>query len=194
MIPGQLCKVVIQPSAAVVSLQECKADLRVDSTAEDELIQSYLDAAVRMAGEITGRTLAPTGFALSVAGVYAGGCLRVPFTPVTALTAVKYFDLDGIEQTQPVEDFRLYSYDDHAIVEPVPGKTWPTTESRRDALTVEFTAGYADAPPASITKAIRMLVAHWYENRTAVVTGTIATPLPMAVETLLGLERVNWSA
>ncbi|MFP5432845.1 MAG: head-tail connector protein [Alphaproteobacteria bacterium] len=40
--------------------------------------------------------------------------------------------------------------------------------------------------------AILLLVGHWYANREAVVTGTIATQLPMAVDALLApLRRVG---
>ncbi len=35
--------------------------------------------------------------------------------------------------------------------------------------------------------AVKMLVTHWYESRTAVVTGTIATELPFAVQSILGI-------
>lgn len=40
-----------------------------------------------------------------------------------------------------------------------------------------------------VEQAALMLVAHWYENREAVVTGTIATPIPIGVERLLWYRK-----
>jgi len=42
----------------------------------------------------------------------------------------------------------------------------------------------------SIRAAMKLLVSHWYENREAVVVGTITSQLPLAVERLLWSHRV----
>jgi uncharacterized phage protein (predicted DNA packaging) len=39
--------------------------------------------------------------------------------------------------------------------------------------------------PVRMTQAALMLVAHWFANREAVVTGTITAQVPLAVESLL---------
>lgn len=39
--------------------------------------------------------------------------------------------------------------------------------------------------PPRMTQAVLMLVGHWFANREAVVTGTIAAQVPLAVEALL---------
>lgn len=43
----------------------------------------------------------------------------------------------------------------------------------------------AEKVPARLIQATLMLVAHWFANREAVVTGTITTQVPLAVESLL---------
>ncbi|MBW5800068.1 head-tail connector protein [Halomonas elongata] len=40
-----------------------------------------------------------------------------------------------------------------------------------------------------LTTAMLLLIGHWYENREAVVMGTIATQVPMAVEALIAPYR-----
>ena len=59
-----------------------------------------------------------------------------------------------------------------------------------NALPIRITASCGGRAEANIEHAIRMLVAHWYENRRAVVTGTITAQIPMAVESLLNPLRV----
>lgn len=46
-----------------------------------------------------------------------------------------------------------------------------------------------DSFPASFKAALLLLIGHSYANREAVVTGTIASTLPMAVESLLWSSR-----
>lgn len=46
-----------------------------------------------------------------------------------------------------------------------------------------------DSYPASFKAALLLLIGHSYANREAVVTGTIAANLPMAVESLLWSSR-----
>ena len=60
---------------------------------------------------------------------------------------------------------------DRTLVVPVPG--------------VEMTPDQMELT-ADVWQAVYLLVAHWYANREAVVTGTIATELP------LGFERLLW--
>ena len=71
--------------------------------------------------------------------------------------------------------------------------TWPVTYTgQRGAIEVDFIAGYgstAASVPADLKVAIRMLIAHWYEQREAVATGTIATTIPLAVESILMMYR-----
>ena len=55
---------------------------------------------------------------------------------------------------------------------------------------MRISATVGQAASANVKHAIRMLVAHWYENRRAVVTGTITAIIPMAVESLLNTERI----
>lgn len=45
--------------------------------------------------------------------------------------------------------------------------------------------------PDTLRSAMLLMVGHWYENREAVVVGTIATPLPMAVDSLLYMNK-DW--
>ena len=59
-----------------------------------------------------------------------------------------------------------------------------------DRIGVELGNGDGEQPVnAAITAAILLIGGHLFENREAVVTGTIATALPMAVESLLAPYR-----
>lgn len=59
-----------------------------------------------------------------------------------------------------------------------------------DRIGIELGSGEGEQPVnAAITAAILLIGGHLFENREAVVTGTIATALPLAVESLLAPYR-----
>lgn len=57
----------------------------------------------------------------------------------------------------------------------------------------EMVGGEQDNPPAPVAHAIRMLAAHLFENREAVLVGVTAQEMPLGVMTLLDPYRV-WFA
>jgi hypothetical protein len=59
-----------------------------------------------------------------------------------------------------------------------------------NAHPVTIAALVGDGASSRVKHAVKMLVAHWYENRRAVVTGTITAEVPIAVEALLSSERI----
>lgn len=183
--------------ALPVSVESCKLDLKIQHNADDELLEDYIAAACALVGGksgIVGKVLTAETWQLKLRA--ASGCVVLPLSPVQSITSITYFDADNISQSLDVDDFALYGDEDSAFIEPKTGINWPSVYSRRDAITINFVAGFG-APadvPKNITRAIRLIVAHWYENRTAVLVGVTAQELPLAVESLLGISRKGWSA
>lgn len=194
-----LYTVVAEAVNQPVSVADCKLDLKIESdfTDDDDLISAYIDAAGKLCSEITGKKLISESIQASFQCVDENYNIRLPHTPVQAITEIQYYDGDNVSQTLDVTDFHLYNFENHSMLVPKADVSWPGYYSRRDAINVTYTAGYGDNStdlPATIRKAIRLTVAHWYENRTAVLVGVTAQDLPFGVEMLLGTERVGWVA
>ena len=83
---------------------------------------------------------------------------------------------------------------------PAYGEMWPTTRDQIDAVTVRFVAGYAGdgaSPedlranvPASIKRALKLLVNEFYQNRGDVVIGATVAELPFNIRALLAPYKV----
>ena len=178
---------VTTPASDVVSLADMKSHLRVTHSLEDTLIEGYIAAAVASIG-IDGEL----GIALGTQSIdealkYPSRDTYLSISPAQALVAVKYFDADNVEQTADLADFEFYNGDDWAFVR---SDNWPTTYDRPDAVTISYTAGKADVP-ADIIHAVKMIVAHWYQNR-ADTSEDAVKEIPRAASHLLGLHRVGW--
>ena len=192
-----LFTVVSGPATTPVSVDDCKLDLRIEDgfILDDELINSYIIAASKLASEIVGKKLINETIKLSLSKFSTEMDLK--FLPVYSVEEIQYFDENNDSQTISVSDFYLYNFDQEGCLVAKDTTTLPTTFLRRDAVNITFKAGYGETSeniPVTILKAIRLIVAHWYENRSQSIIGFSVAEIPYGVEVLLGTERTGWVA
>lgn len=120
--------------------------------------------------------------------------LRLPMGPVIEVLAVSYLDRNGDRQyLQPDSDYSVIQSDREAWIYPAWGQSWPYARDTPGSIAVEYSAGYrglgsppdASAVPVGIQRAMKMLVAHWFENREAVLTGTISKEIEEGLAAVL---------
>ena len=182
------------PATTPVSLTEVKLHLRVDGTDEDSLITALIGAAVAHLDGlgVLGRAMITQSWAEWVGS--SPGIVTLPIGPFQSLTSVEYYDDAGALQTATLSDYEVRLEGDRVNVRPKTGKAWPDAATRSDAIKIVYVAGYGDAGtdvPQSIRQAILLMVGHWYENRTAVSEANLKE-VPLAVDALIGIERVGW--
>lgn len=125
------------------------------------------------------------------AGFYPGmipnstGLIDVPLPPLQSVEAVQYYDFEGTLQTVDPAAYNV-SLGTPGRIQPAYSKVWPIARPTIDAVQIQFTSGYGDATtvPENVKVAIKMMVAHWYENREAVSAVSMAA-VPMCVDALL---------
>jgi uncharacterized phiE125 gp8 family phage protein len=67
-------------------------------------------------------------------------------------------------------------------------QVWPTDKDlESEAVRINYTAGKANN---KANQAIKLMVANWFENREAVVVGTSASELPLAVDLIVKSLKV----
>jgi uncharacterized phiE125 gp8 family phage protein len=172
-----------------VALAQAKAHCRLDDTAEDSLVNGYISAATDAIGEMSGRVMGEETWAASYAAI--SGDLVLPKSPIRAVSSITYFDTENVQRSAEITDFYLFLGEDYATLRPKPGKNWPSTSIREDAITITFTAGYTVAPPALVS-AILLMIGHLYENRAA--TGDDVAEIPLGVDALVSFHRIGWVA
>ena len=186
-------KLITAPAAEPILTADARAHCRVDDTTDN----SYLDALVSAAREhcemFTRRAFINQTWDLYLDEFPADGVIRIPKPPCSSITYVKYYDSAGTLTTIDAADYSLDTVNEPARLTPAYGEVWPSPQCIPNAVIVRFVCGYGvagTAVPTSIVHAMKLLVGHWYENREQVVTGTIASNLPMAAESLLWGNRV----
>lgn len=177
---GQL-RLLTAPPKALLDFDLVKQQVNVDFDDDDDYIASLVAGAQRYldgAGGVLARALMTQAWAYDLDDFPRRRCrgrgdlaIEIPLPPLQSIESVTYWDTTGVQQT-----LEPSSYLDHVggfgLIEPAPGTAWPQTQRRRRAATISFTAGFGDDVsdvPDNYVQAARMLVAHWYKNREAVV-------------------------
>lgn len=166
--------------ALPVSLVEIMDHLRQPND-----MQMYIEAiratAHDMVSEFSGRTLGAETWDMALAS--ASGDVFLPKSPVQSLVSISYFDAAGASQTASLADFDLFKDTDKAIVRPKIGKSWPGLQTREDAMTLRFVAGYGTVPDA-LRMAVRMCAEATYDRNLA--------DLRPVIDAMIGIHRLGW--
>lgn len=179
------------PDSEPISLAEAKAHLHVDDAAEDDLITRLIVAARNWAEEATGRQLIEADWTLWLDAFPVEGIV-LPRPPLSAVTKVSYVATSGVLTVLAAANYQVSEGAEPGIIWPAYGKTWPATRPQRQAVKIEYTAGYGETAadvPATIRQAMFLLIGHYYKYREPVVEGHIVTSVPLAVQTLLGMNQ-----
>lgn len=184
---------VTAPASALVSTADAKLQAKVDISDDDALIDAYVAAVTGRFDGIDGtlrRALVTQTWEESFPHFSYEMALKL--APVQSITSIKYYDADNVEQTVSSGVYNLYEKPFAAYVQQASGQSWPAqTYSRDDAVTIRYVCGYGDPAdvPAPIIQAVKLVMTHYYENRSAVISGVMATEIPQTVDTLIAPYR-----
>lgn len=178
----------VDPTSEPVTLQEARDQCRLDDDVEDALISEYIAAARDYCEKVTGLPLMPQTVTL-YADKFCGEMVLKP--NLISVESVKYIDSDGDLQTITPAD---YTVDDKSIigtVYPAYSKQWPAARCEKNAVQIEFKCGFESRAkvPDTIKSAMKLLINHWHENRSAATAGSMQS-IPYGVDMLLGVNKL----
>lgn len=180
--------VVIPPSGHPLGLGDAKLQLRIDAgdTDQDALINRLIGAAHRHVENALGYPILRQTRETHYRG-FPCGTLKLDGGASPEVTAIIYFDNAGDEQTLAPSDYVLDAIARRPEVWRAPSVSWPSVPCRPGAVKVTWAAGWeeADDVPEDMLHAMRLLIAHWDQNREGVIVGTISSEVQAGVEALL---------
>jgi uncharacterized phiE125 gp8 family phage protein len=171
-------------------LSVAKENLRIETTAQDALLQRLINAAVRYVEMISRKSLLDQGRRLTLDNFPAEEFVQLYAPPVKAVTSFTTYD----ENDVPDATFADYTLDlrgSRILLKY--GFQWPVNLRSASAVVIVYTTGHgttAAALPQTLLEAVLMLVAHWYQNPSAVGCD-VGPELAHSVEALIGIER-DW--
>jgi len=181
------------PALEPVSLADAKHFLRVAHDDDDEVIAALIAAARVHVEAQTRRALIEQNWRL-VRDAWPVS-RRVPIlpVPVIAVTAIRVFASDGAPQLLDLDDVIIDKTSAPAVLAFAQGAPQAAPERASAGIEIEITAGYGETAgdvPEPLRQAIRMLVAHWYENRRLIAASGEVASIPASVTSLVAPFRV----
>lgn len=183
--------VLVTPAAAddpIITLAEAKVHLHVDGSDEDSLITALVSAATAHLdgwSGILGRCLVMQTWRQD----FDAFCprLRLPLIAASITELRAFAEGDDTGSVVTASNFELLEDALGSYVRFVDDYSFPGSVRETRGVRVTFTAGYgaASAVPKAIKQAMLLLVGHWYENRSAVSIGNVASDLPFAVKAMI---------
>ena len=116
------------------------------------------------------------------------------YPPLSSVTSIKYYDTDETVATFSSSNYIVDTHSEPGRIELQYSEVWPSTVLRPiNGVEIIFVAGYgaASAVPDVIKHAIKILIAHCYENRELVIqTGAVPKGIPLSYHALCANKRV----
>jgi len=187
-----------EPVNEPVTLFEAKAYLRVDNTDEDTLISTLITAARQWVESYLDRALILRQLVLRFDTFPVE--IELPQPPLssagtTTAISLTYTLETGTTATLSSSEYRIDRTSTPGVLRQNYSGSWPGHLNDYNSIAVTYWAGYgsgaSDIPPP-IKNAILLMVGHLFENRSAVVTGTITKPIEFALESLL--KSKSWGS
>lgn len=185
---------VSAPAVSPITLDEAREQMRIEHYDSDTIILRLIDAATAFvdAQGALGKAMITQTWAQWVG--QTPGTVALMLGPVQSVSAVKYYDTDGVLQTDTLSNYQVTGTPNRTLIAPKSGFNWPTTQTRDDAIKIEYVVGYGNSAsdvPDSIRHAMLMLVAHWYEIRENSTMDRLEST-PFGFDALLDIERSAW--
>jgi len=175
------------PVSEPLTLSEAKAFLRVEHGDDDDVITALIAAARVHVEAMTRRALLVQTWRFVLDAWPRDGRFAPRIGPLRELVAARVFDADGAARDIDGESFVV---DTAANVIAAPLFALPAPGRAQAGIALDVLCGYGAAAsdvPADLRQAMRLLLAHWYDNRVATADGAA---MPARVSALLAPYRM----
>ncbi len=155
-----------------------------DDSLQDEVLESYLRAAMAAIEARTGKILMQRQFAWTLTRWSSNTTQALPVSPVSAILSISKADASGVETMIDESTYRLEPDTHRPKVVAVGSSLVPP--SNGGSVTIQFEAGFGpawDDIPADLSQAVFLLATHYYEKRSD--SSGAAGLIPFGVMSLL---------
>ncbi len=183
---------LIAPKAMPVTLPQIKRHLRLDHDQDDEYLVELTQAATLHVEATIGHFLINRTVRQYIDTMPASRSIFLEAWPVKHITEARGFDVNGDINIFNTENYRLDNrMDPPALII----NTNISFNAFSNGIEIDMVVGYGDTGfdvPSNITRAILVLIAHWYEFRGAFIKGNETSHIPEQLNSLLNpVKRVR---
>ena len=178
------------PAVEPLGLDEAKAHLRLDGADEDALVERLIAAARAQVEGATWLVMIAQSWRAALEAWPRHRTVTLPVRPLLSVEAVRAFDADGAATLVPAEDYEVEPETATVALKADAAGLAPAVSA--GGFEIHFTAGFGPEGsdvPAPLRQAMLMLLAHWFEQRSAVAVGDAPATVPAGAAALIAPYR-----
>jgi uncharacterized phiE125 gp8 family phage protein len=178
------------PADEPLSLADAKAFLRVEHDDDDSVITALIAAARNHIEALTRLGMMTQTWRIVLDRWPEQGRIKPRLGPLQSLAAAHVYNEANDASAIDADRFVV---DAAAGVIAAPGWSLPQPGRSVAGIELDIVVGFgaeASSVPQVLLQAIRMLVSHWYENRSLVAIGQTVAMLPPSVNAMISSYRV----
>lgn len=203
-------QLISAPAAEPVVLDDVKAHLRVDGTAEDALITDLISTARELVEQFLGLVLITQTWRMTLDhwpgqkriddewwdGVREGSitmfqspAVELQKSPLQSISKIDTYDVDGNATTFSSDYYFADTASRPGRVALKSNASWPIPGRTTNGIVIEYVAGFGDAAadvPFAIRHGMQQLIGKLYENR-----GDTSVNIMSEIESLLASSRLR---
>ena len=181
----------VEPTIEPVTLAEARAHLRLDGTADDDLLTNLIRAARQEVEQATRVALLEQSWRLALDCWPRNGTALLKIHPLREVLSVTLYGSEG-----EVSVLAPTNYQVDALSRPgrIHFDTAPPALRAMNGIEIDFSAGFGEAGaevPDLLKRAMLLLVAHWYEFRTGFGPADQPVSYPAGYERLIAGYRAG---
>lgn len=197
VIDARRVKITTQPIAEPVSLNEAKEQLHIIHNYEDTYIDGLIVAARNYCEQVSRRAFVMRTYSAMLDCWPYWTRFELPYPPLVSVEEINYTNDQGVTAEYDAANYIVDAHSEPGRIALKSTATWPSvTLQEINGVEIVYTAGYGDVEdvPETYKAAIKLLVAHLYENREAVTTaqGISVVTTPLGLDALLLTDRGGW--
>lgn len=180
------------PAVEPLALAEARSFLRVEHDGDDDVVAALIAGARMHVEAATRRALIVQTWRHVRDAWPADGRLKILPAPLREVVAARVYDADGDAQDIDAEAFVADTAAAPGVIAFAPWSLAPPGRAIA-GIEIDIEVGYGAAAsdiPDGLRQAVRLLVAHWYENRGLTAIGHAVAVLPASVAALIAPYRV----
>jgi len=177
------------PAIEPLSVADAKAFLRVEHDDDDAIIAALISSARNHVEVLTRCGLITQTWRLILDEWPRDGRIRLRLGPLRSVAAARIYDQANVATEL---DATCFIVDAATGLIATPNGSLPAPGRSTAGIEIEVVIGFGTAAdvPQTLLQAIRMIVAHWYENRGLVAIGQSVAMLPPSVNAMITSYRV----
>lgn len=176
-------KLITPPAQLTVTLAAAITAARADGAGVDSEVEQAVRTYTEEAEFETQRAIISQTLRVTMHCFPA--VIQLPRPRLLSVAHVKFIDPAGQQQTLDPQDYTVDTESEPGRLVPAPGKAWPVTAARINAVEVQYVAGYGPTP-ADVPDSIKGFIL----RRVAEQFGQLPASMAASAPRLLDAERV----